>query len=121
MEPVLAVIAVDALSIVVMLVSVAALLVTARERESRALRPARPVCALFGGLLVASSLVDLVDRWALVVSCMAFLVSVQAMALKLGYVPSLQSYLDRRARSGEARCGRSSNGASQGMWRGAAA
>ena len=101
MEPDLAVVAIDVLSIVVLLASVAALLATARERETRELRAARPVCALVSGLLVASSLVGLVDRWALVVSCMAFLASVQAIALNFGYVAPLQSYLDRRARDGD--------------------
>lgn len=101
MEPDLAVAVADALSIVVLLASVAALLLTASERETRELRAARPICALASALLVASSLIELVDRWALVVSCMAFLASVQAMALKFGYVASLQSYLDRHARDGE--------------------
>ena len=101
MEPDLTGVAVDVLSIVVLLASVAALLITARERETREVRAARLVCALVSGLLVASSLVNLGDRWALVVSCMAFLASVQAIALSYGYAASLQSYLDRRARDGE--------------------
>ncbi len=68
MESDLAVVAVDVLSVIVLLASVTALLVTAREWETRGLSAAGRACALVSGLLVASSLVDLVDRWALVVS-----------------------------------------------------
>ena len=55
-------VAADALSLVVLVASAAALLVTARERETRGLRSARRICLLIGGFLVASSWAEALDR-----------------------------------------------------------
>jgi hypothetical protein len=91
-----------ALSVVVFLVSGAVLVVTARELQTRRLRLARLLCTLLSGLLVASTFAGVVEGWALVVSCLAFLASVQAVALAFGYLAPLPFYLDDRVEVGQA-------------------
>jgi hypothetical protein len=66
-----------------------------------AIAPARLACVVVAGLLVASSLLDVVDRWALALACVGFLVGLQAVALAFGQLAPLRAYLDRRTASGE--------------------
>jgi hypothetical protein len=94
--------AANALSVIAFLASFAVLVATGTQRPIARLAEARLACALLTGSLVAASFGDLIARWALAVSCIGFLLSVQAIALAFGYLAPLQSYLDRRAAVGDA-------------------
>lgn len=91
----------DAACVVACVASVAVVVATGRERFFPALAPARVACVVVTGLLVASSFVDAVDRWALVLACLGFLVGLQAFALAFGQLAPLRAYLDRRTAAGE--------------------
>lgn len=95
-------VAVDALSVVAFAASVTLMLVTARETCVPALREGRPACMLVTGVLVTATFADATDRWALVLACLGFLISLQAIALAFGQLAPLRAYLDRRTAGGEA-------------------
>ena len=92
---------VDVACVVAFLASVAVLAATVREQFFPALAPARVACVVVTGVLVASSLVDAVDRWALVLACLGFLVGLQGLALAFGQLAPLRAYLGRRTAAGE--------------------
>jgi len=91
----------DAVCVVAFVVSVALVVITGSERFAPAIAPARLACVVVTGLLVASSLLDVVDRWALALACLGFLIGLQAVALAFGQIAPLRVYLDRRTASGE--------------------
>jgi len=109
MEPVVAVVVsnavlavVDSACVIAFIGSVGVLVATGREEQFFPwLASARVVCVVVTGVLAASSLVDAVDRWALVLACLGFLFSLQAVALAFGQLAPLRSYLDRRTAAGE--------------------
>jgi hypothetical protein len=93
--------AIDVAGVVMFAVSVALLAATMAERGSRALSRVRAACVVSTGLLVATSFLHWPSRWALALSCLGFLVSLQAVAVAFGRLPSLRSYLDRRGAGAE--------------------
>lgn len=94
-------VAADAACVVALVVSVALVVITGSERFVPAIAPARLACVVVTGLLVVSSLLDVVDRWALALACLGLLIGLQAVALAFGQLAPLRAYLDRRTASGE--------------------
>ena len=95
-------VAADAACVTAFVASVAVVIVTGLEQPLPRLAAARLACVIVTGALVGSSLVGLVDRWGLALVCVAFLVSLQAVALAFGRLAPLQSWLDRATAEGEA-------------------
>jgi len=91
----------SALSVIGLLLSLAALVLTAREVELPRLGLVRWGCTVLTGLLVAASLVGAVRQWALALSCIGFLVSLQATALRFGVLKPLRAYLERGTPEGD--------------------
>jgi hypothetical protein len=90
-----------ALSVIGLLVSLAALVLTARKVDLPRLGLVRWGCTVLTGLLVAASLVYAVRPWALALSCIGFLVSLQATALPSGPLKPLWAYLERGTPAGD--------------------
>jgi hypothetical protein len=102
MEPVAVLAVSSAVSVAADAACVVALVViTGSERFVPAIAPARLACVVVTGLLVVSSLLDVVDRWALALACLGLLIGLQAVALAFGQLAPLRAYLDRRTASGE--------------------
>ena len=95
-------IAADAACVIALVASVSAVIATGLKKQVPRLGAARLACVVVTGVLIGSSLVNLVDRWGLALACAAFLVSLQAVALALGRLALLQSFLDRPTAEGEA-------------------
>jgi hypothetical protein len=95
-------IAADAACVIAFVASVAVVVVTGLEKPVPRLAAARLACVVVTGVLVGSSLAGFVDRWGLALACVAFLVSLQAVALAFGRLAPLQSFLDRLTAEGEA-------------------
>lgn len=89
------------LSVVGLLASLAALVLTAREADVPRLDLLRWGCTALTGLLVAATFVDAVRPWSLALSCIGFLVSLQATALRFGVLKPLGSYLERGTPQGD--------------------
>jgi hypothetical protein len=81
-----------ALSGLVLLARVAALAATVAERDASQLSVVRGACVSGAGLLVGLALFGWLSRWGLTLNCRALLVSVEAVAVAFGRVPSLASY-----------------------------
>jgi hypothetical protein len=92
---------VDAAAVVALPVSVAVAVLTGRQAVIPWLGQARAACVVLSGLLVASTFTGAIDRWALVPASLAFLISLQAIALAFGQLAPLRSYLERRTADGE--------------------
>ena len=91
----------DAACVLALVVSVAVAVATGTDRVFPVLASARRWCVVVTGALVASSLVNAVDRWALVVACLGFLVALQAVAIGFASPAPLRAYLDRHTDTGE--------------------
>ena len=97
LSPVWASFAVDVAGVVAFGVSVAVLVATVTEKRPRTLSRVRSACVVSTGLLVATSVLGWPSRWVLALSCVGFLVSLQALALAIARVPPLGWYMERRA------------------------
>jgi hypothetical protein len=91
----------DAASVLALAASVGVAVATGRNQFFRSLAPARLACVAVTGALAASSLVDVVDRWASVLACLGFLVALQAVAIAFASLAPLRADLDRRTATGE--------------------
>lgn len=89
------------LSVGAFVASVAVLVLTARETEAPRLGLARGCCAVLAGVLVGTSFWGAVTNWALALSCLGLMLSLEAVALAFGRLAPLRSYLARETVDGE--------------------
>jgi hypothetical protein len=82
------------LSVVALAASVAVLGFTAIERDAGLLARGPWICVTLTGVLVVAGFVGLLGRWSWAVDCVAFLVAVQAVAVRHGQGASLRAYLE---------------------------
>jgi hypothetical protein len=91
----------DAACVVALVASVAVGVATGRDQFFPWLATARRACVVVTGSLVASSFLNAVDRWALVLACLGFLAALQAVAIGFASLAPLRAYLDRHTAAGE--------------------
>lgn len=89
------------LSVGACVASVAVLVLTAREVEVPRLGMARGCCALLAGVLVGTTLWGGVTNWALALSCLGLMLSLEAVPLASGRLAPLRSYLGRETVDGD--------------------
>jgi hypothetical protein len=88
--------ALSALSAIAFIAAAAALIVSITEVPLPRAALLRHGSALLSGLLLGASQLHRIPPWALALSCLGFLMSVQAMAIEFGRIKPLRSYLSRR-------------------------
>ncbi len=91
----------DAACVVALVASVAVGVATGRDQFFPWLATGRRACVVVTGALVASSFVNAVDRWALVLACLGCLAALQAVAMGFASLAPLRAYLDCRTAAGE--------------------